>query len=143
MSIHLLLLLAILAMLVVGFVLAPIFWPTLTSDQWVIRSVSEEFRIPFISIPSVPFTQSNMGMSAEFEAICDTEVQSLLQKKAIEIVPETELCFVSGLFVIPKRTGGYRPIVNLKGLNRYIEYHHFKMEGVQILKDAHLIFSPR
>jgi ribonuclease HI len=112
------------------------FWPTLTNDQWVIRSVSEGVRIPFVSFPSVPFTQSNMGMSAELEAICDTEVQSLLQKKAIEIVPETELCFVSGLFVIPKRTGGYRPIVNLKNLNRYIEYHHFKMEGVQILKDT-------
>ncbi|EFX78943.1 hypothetical protein DAPPUDRAFT_320020 [Daphnia pulex] len=70
------------------------FWPTLTSDQWVIRSVSEGVRISLISIPSVPFTQSNMGMSAELEAICDTEVQSLLQKKAIEIVPETELCFV-------------------------------------------------
>ncbi|KAK4009405.1 hypothetical protein OUZ56_018520 [Daphnia magna] len=27
------------------------FWPTLTKDQWVIRSVSEGVRIPFISIP--------------------------------------------------------------------------------------------
>jgi hypothetical protein len=77
-----------------------------------------------------------MGMTAELEAICDTEVQCLLQKKKIEIVPETELCFVSGLFVIPNRTGGYRPIVNMKGLNRYIENHYFKMERVQILKDT-------
>ncbi|KAI9552546.1 hypothetical protein GHT06_020399 [Daphnia sinensis] len=69
------------------------FRPTLTKEQWVIRSVSNGVRIPFNSIPSVPFAQSNMGMSAELEAICDAEVQSLLQKKAIEIVPETELCF--------------------------------------------------
>ncbi|KAK4037961.1 hypothetical protein OUZ56_029984 [Daphnia magna] len=38
----------------------------------------EGVRIPFISIPSVPFAQSNIGMSAELEAICDAEVQSLL-----------------------------------------------------------------
>ena len=76
-----------------------------------------------------------MCMSPELESICDKEVQTLLQKKAIEFVPYSDLCFVSGLFVIPKRSGGYRPIVNMKSLNKFIEYQHFKMEGIHVLKD--------
>lgn len=78
-----------------------------------------------------------MRMSAELEAICEEEIHSLLRKKAIETVPDSELCFVSGLFVIPKRTGGYRPIVNMKILTNVSNTHktHFKMEGIHVLKD--------
>ncbi len=74
-------------------------------------------------------------MGEEMSAICDEEVSSLLRKKAIEIVPDCDSCHVSGLFVIPKRTGGYRPIVNMKSRNKFIEYRHFKMEGIPVLKD--------
>ena len=38
--------------------------------------------------------------------------------------------FVCFLFVIPKKTGGFRPIVNLKPLNKFIKYEHFKMENL-------------
>ena len=54
------------------------FWPTLTNDPWVIRSVTEGVRIPFCESPSVPFAQPNMCMSPELENICDKEVQTLL-----------------------------------------------------------------
>jgi hypothetical protein len=43
-------------------------------------------------------------------------------------------CFISGIFVIPKSSGGFRPIVNLKGLNRFVEHFHFKMEGISVMK---------
>ena len=38
--------------------------------------------------------------------------------------------FVCSLFVIPKKSGGFRPIVNLKPLNQFIRYEHFKMENL-------------
>lgn len=37
-------------------------------------------------------------------------------------------------FFIPKSSGGFRPIINLKSLNRFVEHLHFKMEGVNIMK---------
>ena len=40
----------------------------------------------------------------------------------------------SALFAIPKSTGGYRPIVNLKPLNAFIVYEHFKMESFETAK---------
>jgi hypothetical protein len=33
--------------------------------------------------------------------------------------------------VIPKKSGGFRHIVNLKSLNKFIRYEHFKMENLE------------
>ena len=68
-------------------------------------------------------------------AICDQEIQDLVRKEAIEPVEESEQCFVSGVFIIPKKSGGFRPIVNLKALNKFVCSPHFKMEGVSSLQE--------
>ena len=39
--------------------------------------------------------------------------------------------FMSSIFTREKRDGSYRMILNLKQLNKHIEYEHFKMESVQ------------
>ena len=75
-----------------------------------------------------------MPFSSELTAICQSEIYSLLAKGAVEKIPLEEQCFVSGIFVIPKSSGGFRPIVNLKGLNKFVEQFHFKMEGVSVMK---------
>ncbi len=38
--------------------------------------------------------------------------------------------FFSNMFSIPKKTGGWR-LINLKRLNEFIAYKHFKMEGLE------------
>ena len=44
--------------------------------------------------------------------------------------------FKSQLFSVPKKDDGARPIINLKGLNTFVETVHFKMEGIHMLKDT-------
>lgn len=56
----------------------------------------------------------------------DQEVSDLLSKGAIE--PTTGPGFSSHLFVIPKKTGELRPVLNLRQLNQYLPVCHFKME---------------
>ncbi len=75
-----------------------------------------------------------MFLSSEMTVICDAEVTSLLSKGAIEKIPFESSCFVSGIFVIPKCSRGFRPIINLKSLNKFLEHLHFKMEGVSVLR---------
>jgi hypothetical protein len=90
------------------------FWPTLTQDRWVLEAVSLGVRIPFLERPTVAFYLDNMRMSEKVMAICDEEIKALIEKEAIKEVAGPEQRFVSGLFVIPKSSCGYRPIINFR-----------------------------
>ena len=47
----------------------------------------------------------------------------------------TQHRFLSTLFVVSKKGGGHRPIFNLKQLNHFVQYEHFKMEGMHMQRD--------
>jgi len=61
----------------------------------------------------------------------------LLEKAAVTVVdshsPQIE--FYSILFLVPKKNGQMRPVINLKALNQWVESPHFKMEGLPSLRD--------
>ena len=65
----------------------------------------------------------------------EAEISELLQKGALTNVTPDSDQFVSNLFLVPKRDGGSRPVINLKDLNEYLQYNHFKMEGIHLLRD--------
>jgi len=41
--------------------------------------------------------------------------------------------FVSQIFLVEKKEGGQRPVINLKCLKSFVKTKHFKMEGLHIL----------
>jgi hypothetical protein len=98
-------------------------WSCLTLDPWVISTVSEGFRLEFIADPVQSFIQPNASMDAKQHEYCQKEVLSLLEKGAV-VRAGQDVGFISGIFLIPKRSGGYRPIINLKGLLRWREFQH-------------------
>ena len=53
----------------------------------------------------------------------------MLRKGAIQKAQPLEGQFLSNLFLVKKKDGGIRPvIINIKNLNYFIPYHHFKTE---------------
>ncbi|CAG2215350.1 unnamed protein product [Mytilus edulis] len=60
----------------------------------------------------------------------DGEVETLLTKRAVEEVPVSSIDpgFYSRLFLVSKKTGGMRPVIDLSILNSYMIIPHFKME---------------
>ena len=59
----------------------------------------------------------------------------MLRKGAVHLVHSKDSQFLSNFFLVSKKDGGKRPVINLKTLNSFIPYSHFKMEGLHLLKD--------
>ena len=62
------------------------------------------------------------------------EVENLLEKGAVEQVCPQKDQFLGNMSIVKKKDGGNRPVINLKELNQYIIFLHFKMERLQLLR---------
>ena len=54
------------------------------------------------------------------------------------VVVETQAfprSYLSQIFLVEKKDGGQRPVINLKGLYQFVKTEHFKMEGLHLLPD--------
>ena len=75
------------------------------------------------------------NMSETERLILEREVTSMLKKGAIKEVTSQKHQFLSTIFVRPKKEKNkYRPIINLKQLNQYLPYNHFKKEEMENVK---------
>ena len=104
-------------------------WELCGASPWVLRTITKGYRLQFAMRPpafsEVLFSEAR-GPAAE---VLQTEIQSLLEKKAIVEVPVTKSRsgFYSRYFLVKKKGGGLRPILDLRALNRYLKTFNFKM----------------
>ncbi|XP_053161469.1 uncharacterized protein LOC128349360 [Hemicordylus capensis] len=105
-------------------------WHHITSDQWVLSIVAMGYVMEFKE--HLPFLA--MRYTPESPVLWE-EVQKLLLKEAISPVQGalSQTGFYSRYFLIPKRDGGIRPIMDLHGLNQYIEVRKFRMTTLQAI----------
>ena len=109
------------------------FWQQNVSDAWALEVVREGYAIEFISDPP-PFQGVRTTIASGDRAIAlRSEIDQLILKKAIEIVPQSQAQegFYSTFFVVPKKGGTWRPILNLKPLNVLVRTRPFKMETLR------------
>ncbi|KAL0194522.1 hypothetical protein M9458_008094, partial [Cirrhinus mrigala] len=106
-------------------------WLQLPSpSRWLIRTVRLGYAIQFARRPpkfrGVLFTSVRSDTDA---SVLRAEIAVLLAKDAIEPVPPAEMRsgFYSPYFIVPKKSGGLRPILDLRVLNRSLLRLPFKM----------------
>ena len=64
-------------------------------------------------------------------------IQNLKNKMAVERVKNVSVGgFYSRLFLVPKKDGSWRPVIDLSALNRYITPTKFKMETTRSIKNS-------
>ena len=98
----------------------------------------EHCHIEFID--NVPPVQKGGYKTIKFNdsesAIIDAEIKKLLKKGVIVESAHSEGEFVSTIFLRLKKNGiDYRMILNLKELNNYVVYRHFKMDSLKSVTD--------
>ena len=93
------------------------------------------YRLELTSLPEQSHIPSSETDKRSANLIAE-EVESMLDKKAIQCIQQDRTeGFFSRIFLVPKKGGKFRPVVNLRPLNRCIRYRHFKMEGIHTVKD--------
>ena len=109
-------------------------WKVITRDPWILQSV-KGIELPLVSNPY----QKRIPVPSKFRAadqiLIDSEIESLVSKHAVRETTPTSDSFYSNVFLVPKKGGELRPVINLRNLNGFLPYQHFKMEGIQLLRD--------
>ncbi|XP_029441229.1 uncharacterized protein LOC115080906 [Rhinatrema bivittatum] len=107
-------------------------WAKITSDQWVLDVISRGYALDFAQRPRPGFMVSPCGFSEKRQAFRDT-IRHLLALGAIVPVPFRELRGgrYSIYFLVPKKEGTFRPILDLKGVNRCLRVPRFRMETLR------------
>ena len=115
-------------------------WPLVTSDKFVLETVSRGYRIEFTAKPPTTLrvwwkeTPKNLSRRADLER----GLQSMLDKQAIREIPVSPETpgFYSPIFLVAKESGGWRPILNLKAFNKFVVPPSFWMETLRTVMDC-------
>ena len=108
-------------------------WQAVGADSWTVSVLRDGYRLQFESPP--PLTRTPILFPAYRPGSPQSlalrqEIEKMLAKGALEIVPDPGPGFYSRLFLVEKATGGWRPVIDLSTLNTFIRQTPFKMETV-------------
>lgn len=103
-------------------------WKLLTSDQTILNIV-RGCKFDFAEMPK-QLCQRETFTNAKEAAIIDSEIAKLLLMGVVEKTTHSVGEFISTVFLRPKNDGTHRMILNLKTLNKSVNYVHFKMESL-------------
>ena len=105
-------------------------WRRLTSDRSILDTV-HGFKLDFMRAPPGNRIPQQLITRPEEIDIAKQLLKQLLDKQVICETKLRQSGYTSNIFLRPKRSGGHRLILNLKHLNNYVEYFHFKMDNLQ------------
>lgn len=105
-------------------------WKHITEDDWILETISV-YKIEFEQEPVQNCIPNTPNFNNTECALIDDEVEKMLSMGAIEKSQHEDNEFISNIFPVQKKNGKFRPVINLKKLNKFVEYHHFKMETLQ------------
>ena len=104
-------------------------WKACKPNEWILRTITHGYRLQFARRP--PLTSEVIYTPARGRSLATLreEVRTLLDKGAIQKVnlQKSPAGFYSKYFLVEKRGGAMRPILDLRGLNKYLKKFTFKM----------------
>ena len=99
-----------------------------TDDAYILRTVSEGIRLDFLDRPPLVESPILFSRRAKREAELCHHVEEMVSMKALELAPLPSLGFDNTLFLVPNKSGGLTPVINLKPLNLFVKKEKLKMK---------------
>jgi hypothetical protein len=107
-----------------------------SSDPFLGSIVRDGVWIQWADGAPARFDAGESTFSRSASILVQDEVDQLLTKGAIYEIPLEDSFFVTTIFLVDKKGGSYRPVLNLKPLNIHTAPKHFKMEGMPVVRDS-------
>ena len=114
-------------------------WHKVTDDKWALCIVERGYKIPFKEI--FPFSKDPIFFQQTKRPELE-EVNSLLQKRAVEDVLLESPGYYSRIFLVPKKNGKMRLIIDLSNLNKFFLIQGFRMENYKKKKQSEIQLIP-
>ena len=93
------------------------------------------YSLELIATPHQARLPKPLRFTANLSNMVTENIHELQQMSAIQKVNPHPNQFISQIFLVPKKDGSQRPVVNLKPLNQLMAKFKFKMENARSLKD--------
>lgn len=104
-------------------------WEKITSDPWILSTVLG-YKIEFEDIP----IQFNIPVPINFNKkqtdFIDQEVLDLLDKNAISESKFESNQFISNIFIVKKKNGKFRPVINLMSFISPLQNGNFRCGSI-------------
>ena len=107
-------------------------WQKLTSDASILQVIAGD-DIKFTELPPTQTSYTPNQINGNHKGLINKEIDNLLSEGIIVECDHEPGEFVSTSFSVPKKDGSVRLILNLKTLNTFVEFSHFKMETIHTI----------
>ena len=119
-------------------------WKKMKAAPELVQLVRCGYRIQFVrgGRPklSQPDPRKETRLPPDQMKVAQAEVTDLVRKGALRVLSRLEAekkpGFYSKVFCVPKDSGGMRPVINLKPLNKYVVKQTFRMETLKKVRSA-------
>ena len=116
-------------------------WERRGAHGWIVTMLRWGYRLQWVDNTPPPLSWTPTVISRYQDPSLDLAlgiaIKDLLGKAAVEEVPHPPSPgFYSRLFLTPKATGGWRPIIDLKRLNPYVRGDRYKQETPQQIRES-------
>ena len=113
-------------------------WVFIGAEDWVIKVLADGYLLPLegdVPLTSIPPVLGYHHTHPKFYELA-AQLLVLIDKHAVEEVCDGSPGFYSRLFLVPKKNGEWRPVIDLSALNQYMSPPHFQMETLRSIIKA-------
>ena len=104
------------------------FWESLTNDPFILDAIKHHHIQYEAEYPTQTVQPNKINFSAAEIMTVDAEIAKLITKEVLQVTNRVPDGFISNIFIRPKKDRAFRRILNLKPLNKFVDYHHIKMD---------------
>ena len=122
-------------------------WRELGAPKRVVRMIRKGYCLPFMKvdgeIPSIPMSITSPARliagyaeGSEKATALSEKIAELMTKKVIEEMPDDQPGHFNLVFLRPKKSGGWRLILDVSPLNEHLRCEHFSMDTWLVIRKA-------